>query len=90
MIYFSDTYEESWRCNFLGLSQFCALPKHVEDSEEFALISVTSPVPSNTVSALTLNELERYEICLRTGKPPMDRSTGMCDLSKYNVDIRMY
>ena len=29
MIHYSDTYEDSWRCNFLGLNHITPLPDHV-------------------------------------------------------------
>ena len=83
VIYSSDTYEESWRCNFLGLSKFCMLPKHVVEVESYALISVDSPTPCDGVSALSVNDLEPYRVTLHTGQPWMDRSTGKTNQSMY-------
>jgi len=76
IIYYSETYEESWKCNFLGLSKFCSLPKHVLDSEHYALVNVDSPVPTNNVLELSLNPFQGYKVQLFTGQPPMDKASG--------------
>ena len=73
MIYDSDTYQESYKCNFLGLSKFCTLPKHVTD---YALVNVEPPVPTDKVTELSLNVLKGYRVQLHTGQPPMEKSSG--------------
>ncbi|XP_041363067.1 folliculin-like [Gigantopelta aegis] len=39
-ICYSSKYEESWRCNFLGLKPGIMVPKHVMSSEMFVLVEV--------------------------------------------------
>ena len=48
MIPWSLEYEESWRCNFLGLSPDAKLPQHVNSSEMFVLVEI---VPSSCQAA---------------------------------------
>ncbi|KAK7500901.1 hypothetical protein BaRGS_00007781 [Batillaria attramentaria] len=40
IIYHSDKYEESWRCNFLGQNPDMVLPDHVVSSERFLLVEI--------------------------------------------------
>ncbi|RUS79816.1 hypothetical protein EGW08_012415 [Elysia chlorotica] len=40
VIPWSLKYEESWRCNFLGLSPDASLPQHVNSSEMFVLVEI--------------------------------------------------
>ncbi|GFR74774.1 folliculin [Elysia marginata] len=40
LIPWSLEYEESWRCNFLGLSPDALLPQHVNSSEMFVLVEI--------------------------------------------------
>ncbi|XP_055955020.1 folliculin [Patella vulgata] len=40
VINYSDSYQESWKCNFLGLSPDVSLPIHVMASEKFVLLEV--------------------------------------------------
>lgn len=42
VIPWSMEYEESWRCNFLGLSPDALLPQHVNSSEMFVLMEIVS------------------------------------------------
>ncbi|XP_077979941.1 folliculin-like isoform X2 [Glandiceps talaboti] len=46
IIPYSNQYEDSWKCNFLGLSPGTALPDHVTSSELYVLIDVVSPAKS--------------------------------------------
>ncbi|ESP01392.1 hypothetical protein LOTGIDRAFT_186179 [Lottia gigantea] len=38
--YYSDKYQESWKCNFLGLESNVKLPIHVMASEKFVMLEV--------------------------------------------------
>lgn len=40
VIPYSNSYEESWRCNFLGLSPHVSLSQHVNSSEMFVLLEI--------------------------------------------------
>ena len=51
MIPWSLEYEESWRCNFLGLSPDALLPQHVNSSEMFVLVEI---VPKLTQAAASI------------------------------------
>lgn len=42
-ISYSDKYEDSWRCNFLGLPLEIALPYHILGSEQFLLMEIICP-----------------------------------------------
>lgn len=85
MIYYSEQYEESWKCNFLGLSKFCLLPEHVVHSEDYILINIESPKPSDNVLELSADNLHGYRIELHTGHPPLDRASGMSPSVKPNA-----
>ncbi|KAK3089739.1 hypothetical protein FSP39_006103 [Pinctada imbricata] len=41
MIGYSNMYEESWRCNFLGLTPDVTIPKHIMSNEAFVLLDIT-------------------------------------------------
>ncbi|XP_022095568.1 folliculin-like [Acanthaster planci] len=43
IITYSDHYEESFKCNFLGMSPSTSLPGHVKASEFFILLDIISP-----------------------------------------------
>ncbi|XP_014783821.1 folliculin [Octopus bimaculoides] len=43
IIPYSEKYEESWRCNFLGVPLGVLLPNHILNSEQFLLIEILSP-----------------------------------------------
>ena len=43
---YSHEYEDSWRCNFLGLSLQCELPEHVLMSDLCVLLEILDP-PGN-------------------------------------------
>ncbi|KAL8612615.1 hypothetical protein ACOMHN_006601 [Nucella lapillus] len=43
VIYHSDCYEESWRCNFLGQNRDMVLPEHLVSSERFLLVQILQP-----------------------------------------------
>ncbi|KAK3759608.1 hypothetical protein RRG08_016346 [Elysia crispata] len=51
VIPWSLEYEESWRCNFLGLSPDALLPQHVNSSEMFVLVEI---VPKLTQAAASI------------------------------------
>ena len=37
MIYYTNTYEDAWRCNFLGITPSTCPPEHIE---HYVLISI--------------------------------------------------
>ena len=39
----SPTYQDSWKCNFLGLSTDTPIPDHVMASEIYLLLDIISP-----------------------------------------------
>ncbi|XP_076458937.1 folliculin-like isoform X2 [Babylonia areolata] len=51
IIYHSDCYEESWRCNFLGQNPDTVLPDHLVSAERFLLVEVVQQV-DQTFSSL--------------------------------------
>ncbi|XP_070580543.1 folliculin-like [Ptychodera flava] len=46
IIPYSNQYEDSWKCNFLGLPPGTALPDHVTSSELYILVDIVSPSKS--------------------------------------------
>ncbi|XP_067928599.1 folliculin-like [Watersipora subatra] len=82
VIYQSDVYEESYKCNFLGLSKFCLLPKHVAENEHYALINVELPVATDTPEPLCLSMLKGYRVELHTGQPRLEKSSAPKILEK--------
>ena len=51
IIYHSDCYEESWRCNFLGQNPDTILPDHLVSAERFLLVEIV-PQPEETANSL--------------------------------------
>ena len=51
IIYHSDFYEESWRCNFLGQNPDTILPDHLVSAERFLLVEIV-PLPEETPNSL--------------------------------------
>ena len=43
---YSDVYEESFKCNFLGLSPDVGLPDHVTSSEIYILVTIVKRGPN--------------------------------------------
>ncbi|XP_064634567.1 folliculin-like [Lineus longissimus] len=41
---YSNTYEDSWRCNFLGIPKTVMMPQHVVTSEHYLLVEVRGPL----------------------------------------------
>ena len=41
---FSNSYQESYRCNFLGLSVGVNLPQHIVESEFHVLLDILPPL----------------------------------------------
>lgn len=42
VISYSHVYEDSWRCNFLGLAPEVALPVHIEQSDFYAMMDIVT------------------------------------------------
>ncbi|KAJ8318589.1 hypothetical protein KUTeg_003680 [Tegillarca granosa] len=62
VVSYSRSYEESWRCNFLGLHPDISLPSHVLSSEMFVLVEIIPPEDSDDVfiPLHAADELKRY------------------------------
>lgn len=59
-IYYSVTYEDSWKCNFLGIFSDVHIPDHVTSSELHIQINITSKNEDDAKS------LEDFEIVFHT------------------------
>ena len=51
IIYHSDVYEESWRCNFLGQGLDAVMPDHLFSDEKFLRVEIV-PQSEDTFSSL--------------------------------------
>lgn len=60
-IYYSVTYEDSWKCNFLGIFPDVHIPDHVTTSELHIQINITSKNEDDSK-----NNLEDFEIVFHT------------------------
>ncbi|GFY13147.1 folliculin [Trichonephila clavipes] len=60
-IYYSDTYEDSWKCNFLGILPDVKIPDHVVQSQLHIQVEV-KPKYRNAI----ISNLEDFEIVFHT------------------------
>lgn len=49
-LYYSNQYEDSWKCNFLGISSDVTVPKHVQSSPLHLLVDVTESISKHGIS----------------------------------------
>ena len=59
VIPYSHEYEESWKCNFLGLAPEVELPLHIKSDETFVLVEISlasqDPADQGAVGAVELD-----------------------------------
>ncbi|XP_014350058.1 folliculin isoform X2 [Latimeria chalumnae] len=69
IIPYSDQYEETYRCNFLGLSHEVQIPPHIVTSEFCVLVDVHPATRSNLYPVLFVDEepLSKYEFEVISG-----------------------
>lgn len=61
-VQYSDTYEESWRCNFLGLKTNAIIPSHIFESDLYVILDIKEQVCS--VDQLRNDPFKRYSFVL--------------------------
>ncbi|XP_060071477.1 folliculin-like [Ylistrum balloti] len=68
VVSYSQDYEASWKCNFLGLAPDVHIPNHIMATEMFVLVEVISPVGDNTdpstTCAIDLDQLRECDFSL--------------------------
>ena len=68
IVAFSSVYQESFSCNFLGLSVGVELPAHVVASEHHILLDILPPL-SRPVSPGTEDPLGTYKLMVYSALP---------------------
>ncbi|GIX72726.1 folliculin [Caerostris extrusa] len=51
-IYYSNTYEDSWKCNFLGIPPNVVIPEHVTQSQLHVQVDINPKYKNATLSSL--------------------------------------
>ncbi|XP_071035622.1 folliculin [Parasteatoda tepidariorum] len=83
-IYYSVTYEDSWKCNFLGIFPDVKIPDHVDQSELHIQIDITSKYGNDS----SVSSLEDFQIAFHTTatlpeKPPQ----VLCEMERAIADL---
>ena len=73
VIYTSDTYEDSWRCNFLGLTPDTELPLHT-----FLYVVLDIVEPSGNTQPLDSGDFRGYSFTLSSPVQLPDRGRYKC------------
>ncbi|KFM70783.1 Folliculin, partial [Stegodyphus mimosarum] len=70
-IYYSVSYQDSWKCNFLGLLPDVQIPDHVNSSELHIQINITSKNDDAAVNSLDDFEIVFYSTATLPDKVPL-------------------
>ncbi|XP_071966013.1 folliculin-like isoform X2 [Antedon mediterranea] len=77
LVPFSEKYQPSWSCNFLGLPPFTGLPPHVIENEQYILLDVLSPdmcpTNSNRLCVTEDSPFHGYGINMTSSQPLPDK-----------------
>ncbi|XP_044289528.1 folliculin isoform X1 [Varanus komodoensis] len=89
LIPYSDTYEEAYRCNFLGLSPQVHIPPHVLCSEFAVVVEVRSATRSSLYPVLFDDEqpLSKYEFVVTSGTSVVADRVGPTILNKMEAAL---
>lgn len=81
-IYYSVTYEDSWKCNFLGIFPDVLIPDHVTSSELHIQINITSKNEDDSK-----NNLDDFEIVFYTTATLPEKSPQvLCEMERAITD----
>lgn len=81
-IYYSVTYEDSWKCNFLSIFPDVNIPDHVTASELHIQINIISKNEDNTI-----NNLEDFEVVFHTTAVLPEKSPQvLCEMERAIAD----
>nr|XP_033818776.1 folliculin [Geotrypetes seraphini] len=85
----SDQYEETYRCNFLGLSPQVQIPLHVQSSEFAVIVDVRTATRSNLYPVLFMDDepLSKYEFVVASGCPVATDRVGPTILNKIEAAL---
>ncbi|XP_069501835.1 folliculin [Ambystoma mexicanum] len=86
---YSEQYEETYRCNFLGLSPHVQIPSHIQSSEFAVIVDVRGATRSNLYPLLFEEEepLSKYEFVVNSGSPVATDRDGPTILSKIEAAL---
>ncbi|XP_029433299.1 folliculin [Rhinatrema bivittatum] len=86
---YSDQYEETYRCNFLGLSPQVQIPPHVQSSEFAVIVDVRTATRSNLYPVLFVDDepLSKYEFVVASGSPVATDRVGPTILNKIEAAL---
>ncbi|XP_069066160.1 folliculin [Pleurodeles waltl] len=87
---YSEQYEETYRCNFLGLSQHVQIPPHILASEFAVIVDVRGATCSNLYPVLFVDDepLSKYEFVVNSGSPVATDRVGPTILNKIEAALR--
>ncbi|KAK7111903.1 folliculin-like [Littorina saxatilis] len=91
IIYHSDFYEESWKCNFLGQKPDTVLPDHLVSAERFLLVEIV-PLSEQTFNSLDSDlsdmdeDFKSYEFRIINPVPLSERMPTV--LAKMHLALR--
>ncbi|XP_078521347.1 folliculin [Lissotriton helveticus] len=87
---YSEQYEETYRCNFLGLSPHVQIPPHILSSEFAVIVDVRGATCSNLYPVLFVDDepLSKYEFVVNSGSPVATDRVGPTILNKIEAALR--
>lgn len=87
---YSEQYEETYRCNFLGLSPHVQIPPHILSSEFAVIVDVRGATCSNLYPVLFVDDepLSKYEFLVNSGSPVATDRVGPTILNKIEAALR--
>lgn len=83
---YSQEYEASWKCNFLGLAPDVHIPSHIMATEMFVLVEVISPVDENVTCPPGLDQLRECDFSLAS--PTSLPEKGPAVLTKMEMALK--
>lgn len=87
---YSEQYEETYRCNFLGLSPHVQIPPHILSSEFAVIVDVRGATCANLYPVLFVDDepLSKYEFVVNSGSPVATDRVGPTILNKIEAALR--
>ncbi|XP_004206530.1 folliculin isoform X1 [Hydra vulgaris] len=94
---YEEEYQDSWRCNFLGLKECCEIPQHLLSSNQIVVVAITREKKDETASAshfrLCENSFDGFQIHV-TGAPvekePSYLTSIMESLSNEHINDELF
>ncbi|XP_061175191.1 folliculin-like [Saccostrea echinata] len=74
VIPYSPVYEESWKCNFLGLPPEVDLPMHIMSDETFVLVEISEQTSTDTQSGEEKDLLNRLDFNMASPRTLPDKA----------------